>query len=103
MTMTIPAVFSNGVFTPTQPPALAEGTPVSLTYDVKAPPPADSPAKPPTDEELIARIKAAKTLQELFATREGLSTEDGDYDIERRLSENRKFSGDYRLFSEHHR
>jgi predicted DNA-binding antitoxin AbrB/MazE fold protein len=33
MTITIDAVFENGTFKPTQPVALAEGTPVRLTID----------------------------------------------------------------------
>jgi predicted DNA-binding antitoxin AbrB/MazE fold protein len=81
--MTIPAVFSNGVFQPTQPPALDEGTPVNLTVSTVVQP------TPPTEEELRARIRAAKTWKEFMTVRDGVSTENGDYDIEAWIAETR--------------
>ena len=63
MTTTVRAVFENGVFRPTAPPALADGEEVELTV-TRTPPPGL------TQEEALRRVREAKTLTEMWQAAE---------------------------------
>ncbi|MBX9626248.1 MAG: antitoxin family protein [Gemmataceae bacterium] len=86
MTVTTTAVYENGVLRPVRPLDLKDGELVQLT--VSPPPP-----RPP-DEEIIAMMKAANSLEELFAIANAYPspTPDG-YDFCEALNENRRQEG----------
>lgn len=84
MTVTTAAVYENGVLRPVRPLDLKEGETVQLTVSPR-----------PSDEEIIAMMKAAKTPEELFAianTYMNDQPEDG-YDYLEALNENRRRDG----------
>ncbi|MBX9582861.1 MAG: antitoxin family protein [Gemmataceae bacterium] len=87
MAVTTPAVYENGVLRPIRPLDLKDGELVQLTV---------SPAPPrPSDEEIVAMMKAAKTPEELFAIANTYmrdQPEDG-YDYLEALNENRRRDG----------
>ena len=93
MTTRVTAVYQNGVLRPTQPLPLVEGETVEITVERPAPP------KPTlTDEEFARQIKAARTLEEMFAVAEAaaeLEPDDG-YDLLQALDENRRLAGEAR-------
>ena len=68
MTMTVRAVYQDGVLRPAHPLALAEGETVDVTI-AKAAPVTRPPLRPPTPEEedYARRLKAAKSLEEAHA------------------------------------
>ena len=80
---TVTAVYERGVLRPTEPLDLAEGERVELT--IRSP-------DPLSEEEIIRRIKAAKTYRELFEVTKLLPPDDGDWDIEKALEANRRWS-----------
>jgi predicted DNA-binding antitoxin AbrB/MazE fold protein len=82
MTTTIRAVYENGVLRPDRPLTLADGTAVDVLV---------TPA-PDTDDEVHRRMRAAKTLEELFAIADSVPAEEGDdgYDVVRAIYENRR-------------
>ena len=83
MTTTVLAVYENGVFHPAGPISLKEGEIVQLTVT--------PPAAPLSREEAIQRIKAAKTLDELFAAVQLMPDETPEgYDFYEAMNENRK-------------
>ena len=94
MTMTILAIYENGVLRPTTPLALTEGETVHLavTRTKGAGPAIESIIEPKTPEEAeaIRRIKAAKTLEELFAVMDSLPDDrDDGYDFYQAMNDNR--------------
>jgi predicted DNA-binding antitoxin AbrB/MazE fold protein len=91
---TVLAVYQGGVLRPAQPLPLAEGETVEVT--VTRP----QSAPPSTEEEVIQRMKAAKTLQELFAAYETLPPPADGYDLMKALNENRRLSGERPLYPE---
>jgi predicted DNA-binding antitoxin AbrB/MazE fold protein len=95
MTTRITAVYENGLLRPTVPLPLAEGETVHLTVES----PAVRPG-PPNRDELIRRIKAAKTFQEWIAAADAAAAlEPGDgYDLCEALNENRRRTGERLLF-----
>jgi predicted DNA-binding antitoxin AbrB/MazE fold protein len=67
MTMTVRAVYAGGVLRPVQPLALDEGEVVEVI--VARTKPAGQALRPPTPEEedYARRLKAAKSLEEMYA------------------------------------
>jgi predicted DNA-binding antitoxin AbrB/MazE fold protein len=95
MTTTILAVYENGVLRPTQPLPLAEGATVEVT--VTSP----SPAPPPADEgDILRRMEAAKSLEELFALANQLPPAADGYDLCQALNENRRLNGEPLLYAD---
>ncbi|MBI1915370.1 MAG: antitoxin family protein [Planctomycetes bacterium] len=94
MTLTIRAVYEGGVLRPLEPLTLPEGETVDVTI-AKANP-GGSPLRAPTPEEedYARRIKAAKSLDEMFAVME-TAPPSPDYpdDIVNRLNESRQLTG----------
>jgi predicted DNA-binding antitoxin AbrB/MazE fold protein len=89
---TVTAVYEGGVLRPTQPLPLSEGETVEVTVTpVK-------PAPPRTEEEVIRRMKAAKTLKELFEAYESLPPPEDGYDLIKALEENRRLAGELPLY-----
>jgi len=98
MSTTVFAVYQDGVLRPTQPLSLVEGETVEITL-VRA---AGSPPAQKEDEH-VARIRAARTLDEWIAAANASPVEENDYDLPRALEANRFFSGDQRpLFGPEH-
>jgi len=91
MPTTIFAIYQDGVLRPTQPLLLTEGETVALTLVRNASlPPAQN------EDEHVARIRAARTLDEWIAAADTAPVEDSDYDLPEALEANRLFSGDRR-------
>lgn len=90
MTQTTTAVYENGVLRPVQPLSLKEGETVELTVT--------SPAPRPTDDEIIAMMKAAKSPEELFAIANAYPSAPPGYDLCEALNENRRHDGAPLLF-----
>jgi predicted DNA-binding antitoxin AbrB/MazE fold protein len=90
---TVLAVYRDGVLRLAEPLPLTEGETVEVTISRPA------PAEPPlTEGEAIRRMKAAKTLQELFAIYESLPPPADGYDLIEALEENRRLSGERPLY-----
>jgi predicted DNA-binding antitoxin AbrB/MazE fold protein len=90
-TTTVRAVYQNGVLRPERPLPLAEGTPV----DVMVTPAAE-------DDEVLERMKAARTLEELFAIADSIPADEGDdgYDVVQAMNETRRAGGERLLTRE---
>jgi predicted DNA-binding antitoxin AbrB/MazE fold protein len=89
----VTAVYQNGVLRPTQPLPLTEGETVEITLERRA-----LGEALPKEDEIDHRIRAAKTLEELFAAAEAaaeLEPDDG-YDLLQALNENRRLAGEAR-------
>jgi predicted DNA-binding antitoxin AbrB/MazE fold protein len=95
MTMTTLAVYENGVLRPAGPLPLAEGETVELAVS--------RVQKPPSEEAVIGRIKAAKNLTELFAAYESLPAPPDGYDLMTALARNRELAGEVPLTGEESR
>ena len=91
MTTTTTAVYENGVLRPVQPLALTEGETVGITVT--------TPAPRPTDAEIIAMMKAAKSPEELFAIMNAYPADDDGYDLCEALNENRRHDGAMPVFA----
>jgi predicted DNA-binding antitoxin AbrB/MazE fold protein len=91
MTMTVRATYEGGVLRPAQPLALKEGEAVDLTI---APTP---PAPQLSEEELLQKIKDAKTYSEWLKVTESFPEDDGSYDILEALDRNRRDAGEQPL------
>jgi predicted DNA-binding antitoxin AbrB/MazE fold protein len=79
MTTVTLAVYENGVLRPARPLPYAEGETVQLTV-----------TRPLDPAEVERRMRAAKTLRELFDAFEAAPDEDDGYDLLKALDENRK-------------
>ena len=90
MTTRTTAVFENGLLRPTQPLGLEEGETVVITLQRPLPEP------PPSDDEYVRRIRAAKTLEEFMEIANSMPSEDDGYDLLQALDENRRLAGEYR-------
>jgi predicted DNA-binding antitoxin AbrB/MazE fold protein len=84
----IDAVFRQGSFVPTGPVPFAENEQVRLEIT-------SAPVEL-SDEEFVRRLEECQTLEEIFALRQCLPPDDGSYDLEASLRENRRLAGDYR-------
>jgi predicted DNA-binding antitoxin AbrB/MazE fold protein len=92
MTITIQAVYESGVQRPIQRLDLAEGATVEV---IIALPKLLGPApRPPTPEEedYVRRMKAAKSLEEMYAVME-TAPPCPDYDILAMINESRRLTG----------
>ncbi len=92
MRMTIRAVYQGGLLRPDQPLPLAEGETVEVSIATAKP--AGAVLRPPTPEEedYARRIKAAKSLEEMFAIME-TAPPSPEYDIVSMINESRRLSG----------
>jgi Protein of unknown function DUF104 len=94
MTITVRAIHENGVLRPVERLALPEGEAVDVTIATTAacaPPPR---APTPDEGDYARRVKAAKSLEEMYAimaTAPGLPE---GYDLSRALNANRKTTGE---------
>ena len=82
MTLKTTAIYHRGSLKPTEPLPLAEGQSVEITID-------SAPSNRPSEEEIIRRIRAAKTLEEVFAIMEAFPEEDDGYDLYQAMNANR--------------
>ncbi|HLW64679.1 MAG TPA: antitoxin family protein [Gemmataceae bacterium] len=101
MIMTLEAVYEGGVLRPREPLALAEGEAVQVTVMSKNS--GNQRMRPPTpaEEDYARRMKAAKTLQEMFAIMDSAPPEDNDdYDLCEALNANRRANDERLLFPE---
>jgi predicted DNA-binding antitoxin AbrB/MazE fold protein len=83
MTTTVRAIYQNGVLRPDRPLPLAEGAAV----DVLVTPAAEQ-------DEVLRRMRAAKTLEELFDIADSIPAEDDGYDVIRAMNETRRANGE---------
>jgi predicted DNA-binding antitoxin AbrB/MazE fold protein len=100
MTVTVQAVYAGGVLRPVQPLALPEGATVQVT--VATAEPAAPRIRPPTLEEADyeRRVKAARTLEELYAVMATAPPLPEWYDLVEALNANRRATGERLLFAE---
>lgn len=88
MTVSTTAVYENGVLRPVRPLDLKDGQTVQLTV-----------APRPSDEEIIAMMNAAGSLEELFAIYNRYPDDSTDgYDFLKALDENRRIDNAEPLF-----
>src|SRR5687768_10979151 len=83
----VTARFQDGVFVPTMPLDLVEGTDVDLAIVARPAAPA-----PDNEEVLLKRVSDAKTVREWREAVEALPPTSDGFDIVRELDENRRFS-----------
>ena len=90
-TTTVRAVYQNGVLRPERPLPLADGTAVDVMVTSAA-----------TDDEVLERMRAAKTLEELFAIVDSIPAEEGDdgYGTVRAMNETRRANNERLLTRE---
>jgi predicted DNA-binding antitoxin AbrB/MazE fold protein len=100
MTMRIRAVYEGGVLRPVEPLALPEGETVEVTIaSTKSPgPPLRAPSA--AEEDYARRIKAAQTLDEMYAIMATAPPLPEGYDNCRALDANRKATGERTPFLE---
>jgi predicted DNA-binding antitoxin AbrB/MazE fold protein len=94
MRMTVRAVYQGGMLRPAQPLPLAEGETVEVT--VATAKQAGPALRPPTPEEedYARRIKAAKSLEEMFAVMETAPrSPDDTVEIVTVINESRRLTG----------
>ncbi len=85
MTTTIDAYYEGGVFHPKEPLKLPEGTAVRLTVE-------PVPDAELTEEQVIRRMKAAKSVKELFEAYD-LGAKPDDFDLIAAMNETRRLEG----------
>ena len=97
--ISVTAVYENGVLRPREPLKLQEGQTVQLAVYPQQP---LMPLRPPTPEEedFARRIKAAKTLEEMFAVMDTAPPGPEGYDLCKALNDNRKATGQRLLYPE---
>lgn len=88
MSLTVRAIYSGGVLRPVQPLPLKEGEAIEITVN-----PAPTSAAP-SEQEIVRRIRAAKSYGEWMESTRALPADDGGYDIVAALNENRGWSGE---------
>ena len=91
---TIHAVYQGGVLRPMQPLTLAEGEVVEVTVVPARIRPMQLPPPTPEEEEYIQRLKAAKTIDELFAVASTAPPSPEGYDLCAALQANRAATGE---------
>jgi predicted DNA-binding antitoxin AbrB/MazE fold protein len=87
MTTTVRAVYKDGVLRPDKPLPFANGAAVDVLM---------TPV--PAEDEVLQRMRAATTLDELFAIADSLPPEDDGYDLCKALNENRRAAGEPLLY-----
>ncbi len=100
MTITVRAIYEHGVLRPVEPLALPEGEAVDLTIATTQA--AMSTLRAPTldEEDYTRRIKAAKSLDEVYAIMATAPRLPEGYDLSHALSANRKATGERLPFPE---
>jgi predicted DNA-binding antitoxin AbrB/MazE fold protein len=88
----VPAIYENGVLRLTEPVDLREGQQVRVSVDpvLEPLPPLAKPT--PEVEEYARRLRAAKTLEEMYAVME-TAPESPDIDIVAMINESRRQTG----------
>jgi predicted DNA-binding antitoxin AbrB/MazE fold protein len=101
MTIMVRAVYENGVLRPVEPLGLPEGVTVSVTI-TSAGPALPVIRRPSSEEECYARrLKAARSLDEMFTVMENAPRMPEGYDLGAALNANRRLSGERLVFPEH--
>jgi len=100
MTITIRAVYEGGVLRPIDPLRLADGETVEVTIARPAPPAPPLQAPTPAEDAYARRIKAARSLEEMYAIMATASPLPEGYDLSQALNANRKKTGERPLFGE---
>lgn len=98
MSITIQAVYEGGVLRPTQPLPLAEGETYIITVHNVAPIATPLRHLTPEEEDYVRRLKATRSLEEMFAVMETAPPCPEDYDLLEALNQNRKAMGERPLF-----
>jgi predicted DNA-binding antitoxin AbrB/MazE fold protein len=98
VTITVRAIYENGVLPPVEPLTLPEGEAVDLTIATTQPVAPMLRAPTPEEEDYSRRIKSAKSLDELYAVMATAPTLADDFDVCRALNANRKATGERLLF-----
>ena len=94
MMLTIRAVYEGGVLRPLEPLTLPEGETVEVTIAKANPGGSPQRAPTPEEEDYARRIKAAKSLDEMFAVMETAPpSPDDTYDIVKMINESRRRTG----------
>jgi predicted DNA-binding antitoxin AbrB/MazE fold protein len=97
MTITIRAVYQGGVLRPAEPLRLAEGEAVEVTITRPSSP---RQAPTPAEDAYAQRIRAARSLEEMYAIMATASPLPEGYDLSQALDANRKGTGERPLFGE---
>ncbi|MFI5461457.1 MAG: antitoxin family protein [Isosphaerales bacterium] len=100
MTITVRAVYENGVLRPVEPLALPEGEAVDVTIATTKPAGPILRTPTPAEEDYARRIKAAQSLDEMYAVIATAPRLPEGYDLCRALSANRKATGERLPFPE---
>jgi predicted DNA-binding antitoxin AbrB/MazE fold protein len=94
MRITARAIYENGVLRPVEPLTLPEGEAVDLTIARTQPAAPFLRALTPDEEDYSRRIKAAKSLDEMYAVMATAPKLPEGYDLCRTLNANRKATGE---------
>jgi predicted DNA-binding antitoxin AbrB/MazE fold protein len=93
MTINVRAIYENGVLRPVEPLTLPEGEAVDLTIATTTAAPFLR-APTPDEEDYTRRVKAAKSLDEMYAVMATAPKLPEGYDLCRALNANRKATGE---------
>lgn len=90
--LSVTAVCENGVLKPNEPLNLTEGQTVQLSVDDHA---HRIPPRQPTAEEVEfdRRIRAAESLDEMFAVMDAAPQSTDDFDVVKAINETRRLTG----------
>src|SRR5258708_7700877 len=91
MTTTVLAAYQDGVLRPTQPQPFMDGETVEITLR-----PAEGPPPAQAENDDVARICAARNLDEWITAANAPLDIENDYDLLAALEDNRRLSGDSR-------
>jgi predicted DNA-binding antitoxin AbrB/MazE fold protein len=94
MTITVRAIYENGVLRPIQPLTLPEGEAVDVTIATTLAAAPLMRAPTPAEEDYRQRINAARSLEEMYAIMASTPRLPGDYDVCQALNANRKATGE---------
>ncbi len=100
MTIMIRAVYENGVLRPVEPLALPEGATVAVTITATGPSHSVMRAPSLEEESYAQRVKAARSLDEMFAVMANAPRLPEGYDLGAALNANRKAVGERLVFPE---
>jgi predicted DNA-binding antitoxin AbrB/MazE fold protein len=100
MTITVRAIFENGVFRPLEPLALEEGQRVAVTIVTSGPDERAMKAASPEEQNYAMRLRNARCLVELFAVMADAPSLPEHYDLCAALNANREATGERLLFPE---
>jgi predicted DNA-binding antitoxin AbrB/MazE fold protein len=100
VTITVRAIFENGVFRPLEPLALEEGQRVAVTIVTSEPDEPAMKAASPEEQSYAMRLRQARSLEELFAVIADAPRLPEHYDLCAALNANRHATGERLLFPE---